>query len=385
MRVVDILKDVCIASYGESAFERRSEKSVTELCADACVEAIKRANLEKKDVDGLLAVPDYVGPDCVMERASKVADYLGLRPKLMSTMDAGGVATYNQILYAAFAVATGYAKAVLCISGGKFRARGAPIVSAFTHPEFEAPYGLDMISAYALPAVRHMQVYGTTEEQLASVVVSQRKWASKNPNAIFWEPIDIDDVLKSPMVAYPYRLLMCSRPSDGAGALLITSTKMAKELGIEPVRILGVGEYHTHGWIMSIPDLLTLGSREVSLQAYKMAGIKPKDVDVLYLTDPFAFLPIEHLEDCGFVPKGEGGKFFEEGRGAPGGDLPVNTHGGLLCGVHDGIGPLIHHTIEAVKQLRGEAKRRQVDKAEKAFVQMHGGLMQHHAALILGR
>ena len=103
------------------------------------------------------------------------------------------------------------------------------------------------------------------------------------------------------------------------------------------------------------------------------------------LTDPFAFLPIEHLEDCGFVAKGEGGKFFEEGRGEPGSALPINTHGGLLCGVHDGVSPLIHHTIEAIRQLRGQAGRRQVKNAEKAFIQLHGGMMQHHATMILGR
>jgi acetyl-CoA acetyltransferase len=134
-----------------------------------------------------------------------------------------------------------------------------------------------------------------------------------------------------------------------------------------------------------MPNLTELGSKTTAEMAFKMAGLTSKDIDIVMATDPFAFLPIEHLEDCGFVAKGEGGKFFEEGRGEPGGDLPYNTHGGLLCGVHDGVSPIIHHIIEAVRQLTGQAQKRQVKNAEKIFIQVHGGMMQHYATMIIGR
>jgi acetyl-CoA acetyltransferase len=382
----EVLDKVAIVSYGETKFERRSEKSIVELCAEACVEAIRKVGIDKKEIDGLLATPSYLAPPGInfeLETASKIADYLGIKPRLATTMDAGGVSVYNQILMACWAIASGYVNFVLCVGGGKFRT-GAH-VSAVAHPEFELPYGVDIISLYALPAVRHMHQYGTTEEQLASVVVCQRKWASMNPNAIFWEPLSVDDVLNSPMIIYPYRLLMCSRPADGAGAILLTSIDRAKKLTDVPIRILGIGEHHTHGWITSMPNLVELGSKVTAKQAFEMSGLTHKDIDIAMLTDPFAFLPIEHLEDTGFVKKGEGGKFFEEGRAAPGGELPINTHGGLLCGVHSGVSPLIHHVIEAVRQIRGEAGRRQVKNAERAFIQLHGGMMQHHATLILSR
>ncbi|MHA1712171.1 MAG: thiolase family protein [Candidatus Freyarchaeota archaeon] len=228
-----------------------------------------------------------------------------------------------------------------------------------------------------------MHEFGTTMEQLASVVVTQRKWASMNPNALFREQVTVDDVLRSPMVVYPYTLLMCSRPADGAGAILVASAEKARELTDRAVWIVGVDEYHTHGWVTSMPSLTELGSRVTAENAFKMARLKHGDIDLAMFTDPFAFLPIEHVEDCGFVRKGEGGKFFEEGRGEPGGDLPVNTHGGLLCGVHSGVNPLVHHVIEAVRQLTGKAGERQVKDAERAFIQLHGGMMEHYATMIL--
>lgn len=384
--ITSFLKEVAIVGWGEAKFERRSDKSVVELCARASLEAIKQAGVPKEEIDGLLGCPAYLASlesNFEVDTASKVNDYLGLKPKLSTTVDAGGVTVYNQILYAALAIASGYANSVLCVSGGKFRA--GPHVRLWAHPEFELPYGCDILSFYALPAVRHMHEYGTTEEQLAGVVVSQRKWAAMNPNAIFREVVTVEDVLNSPLVAYPYRLLMCSRPADGAGAILLTSTKRARELTKTPIYILGVGEYHTHGWVTSMPDLTELGSKTTAEVAFKMAGLTPRDIDVVMITDPFAFLPIEHLEDCGFVEKGEGGKFFEEGRGEPEGDLPINTHGGLLCGVHDGVSPIIHHIIEAIRQLTGQAEKRQVKDAEKVFIQVHGGMMQHYASIILGR
>jgi acetyl-CoA acetyltransferase len=381
----EVLNNVAIVSYGETKFERRSEKSVIELYAEACVEAIRKIGIDKKEIDGLLANPcAVISPDSIefeLETASKISDYLGIKPKLATTMETGAMTVYNQILMAAWAIASGYVKFVLCVGGGKFRTGSH--VRFVAHPEFELPYGTDIISFYALPAVRHMHEYGTTEEQLASVVVSQRKWASMNPNALFWEPLSVDDVLKSPMIIYPYRLLMCSRPADGAGAIIVTSIDRAKELTDVPIRILGVGEYHTHGWVTSMPNLVELGSKVAARQAFEMSGLTHKDIDIAMLFDPFAFLPIEHLEDTGFVKKGEGGKFFEEGRAAPGGDLPINTHGGALCGVHSGINAGIHHVIEAIRQIRGEAGRRQVKNAKRAFIQLHGGMMQHHATLIL--
>src|SRR5262249_4380224 len=200
---------------------------------------------------------------------------------------------------------------------------------------YETPYRPFLpSSAYALAASRHMHQFGTTREQLAEVAVAARKWALKNPMAWEKEPLTIEQVLNARMVSYPFTVRDCCLVTDGGGAVVITSAARAKSLKNKPAYVLGVGESMSHANISNMPDLTVTSAVESGKQAFSMAGVKPADVDMLSLYDAFTITPILFLEDLGFCPKGEGGRFVSNGTIAPGGKLAVNTSGGGLSYCH---------------------------------------------------
>jgi acetyl-CoA acetyltransferase len=250
--------------------------------------------------------------------------------------------------------------------------------------QFEMPYGdLSPIAAYALAAMRHMHRYGTSSEQLAEVAVASRQWAQRNPRALLREPITISEVIQSPMIASPFHKLDCCLMTDGGGAVVLTSAERARDMRRQPVYVRGSGFSATHLTINQMDDLTTSGAVSSSRTAYARAGVKPKDIDVVEIYDSFTFSVVLALEDLGFCKKGEGGSFVQEGRIAPGGELPTNTSGGGLSYTHPGaLG--IFLIIEAVRQLRGECADRQVPDAQLALVHGIGGWLSAHATLILG-
>ena len=199
------------------------------------------------------------------------------------------------------------------------------------------------------------------------------------------QPITIDDVLNSKMIAHPLHLLDCSLVSDGGAAIVMTSAERAKDLKSRPVYILGVGEGHSHEHISQARSLTTSAAREAGERAYAMAGLGPRDIDVAELYDCFTPVVIIELEDLGFCPKGEGGRFVEGGRIELGGELPVNTHGGLMSHCHPGHPGSLFSITEAVHQLRDESGPRQVKGAEIALVHGQGGIMSTHCTMILGK
>jgi acetyl-CoA acetyltransferase len=230
-----------------------------------------------------------------------------------------------------------------------------------------------------------MHAYGTTSEQLAAVAVACRKHASLNPAAQMRQPITIDDVLNSKMIAHPLHLLDCSLVSDGGAAIVMTSAERAKNFKNKPVYILGVGEGHSHEHISQARSLTTSAAKEAGERAYAMAGLGPKDIDVAELYDCFTPVVVIELEDLGFCPKGEGGRFVEGGRIELGGELPVNTHGGLMSHCHPGHPGSLFSITEAVHQLRSECGPRQVKEAEISLVHGQGGIMSTHCTMILGK
>jgi acetyl-CoA acetyltransferase len=182
-------------------------------------------------------------------------------------------------------------------------------------------------NTFAMTAHRHMKEFGTTPEQLAEVAVIQRRHASRTPGAQQTTPITVDDVLNSGIVTTPYHKLDCSLISDGAAAFIPTSADYAKAIGIEaPIYILGGGECYTHEHIFLMPSLTTTGAVESSRRAYAMAGYGPADMDVAGVYDRFTGTVIMMLEDLGFCPKGEGGRFVADGHMTYGGRiLPTQT------------------------------------------------------------
>jgi acetyl-CoA acetyltransferase len=190
-------------------------------------------------------------------------------------------------------------------------------------------------------------------------------------------------VLASRMISTPLSLLDCCLVTDGGGALIVTSAERAKELRKPPVYLLGTAEAHWHRNISQMPDLTVTAASESGPRAYEMAGVSPAEVDVVMLYDAFTITPILFLEDLGFCEKGEGGPFVEDGRIAPGGELPVNTNGGGLSYNHPGMYGLLL-VIEAVRQLRGECGDRQVEEAEVAIAHGNGGVLSSQVTAVLG-
>ena len=204
-----------------------------------------------------------------------------------------------------------------------------------------------------------------------------------NPAA--WEktPLTVEDVLKSRMVSHPLTVRDCCLVTDGGGALVMTSAARAKTLRKPPAYVLGVGENISHQNISSMPDLTVTGAAISGAQAYAMAGLQPKDIDVVEVYDAFTITTLLFLEDLGFCPKGEGGRFVNEGAIAPGGRLPVNTNGGGLSYCHPGMYGLFV-LMEAVRQLRGECGGRQVRGAETAIAHGNGGVLSSQSTVVLG-
>jgi acetyl-CoA acetyltransferase len=204
-----------------------------------------------------------------------------------------------------------------------------------------------------------------------------------NPVAWEKEPLTIEQVLKARMVSYPFTVRDCCLVVDGGGAIVLTSAARAKTLKKKPVYVLGTGDSLSHGTISNMPDLTVTAAALSGAQAYKMAGIKPSDVKMLSLYDAFTITPILFLEDLGFCPKGEGGRFVSGGNIAPGGKLPVNTSGGGLSYCHPGMYGLLV-MIEAIRQVRGECGKRQVKDCDIALAHGNGGVLSSQCTVLFG-
>jgi len=248
--------------------------------------------------------------------------------------------------------------------------------------QFEMPYGVTSPpTMFTVPVLRYLKTYGLTEEDLAWVAVIQREWAAKNPRASFKDPITVEDVLNSPMIAWPFRMLMCCLVTDGGGALILTSADRAKDFPAKPVYILGTGESVETPMVSQMEDFTSSKAFRVSgKKAFEEAGIKPADVDHLMIYDAFAHLPLYGLEDLGFCKPGEAAAFVRERNTAPGGKLPLNTNGGGLSYMHSGMYGM-YALQESVRQMRGIAPA-QVPNAKISIAHGVGGMFAASGTIV---
>jgi acetyl-CoA acetyltransferase len=364
------------------------ELSATQLYVKAAKLALEDAGISKNDVDGLITCNSFVEP--YMYHAEMIAEYMQIFPRYCLNVATGGGTTLAIMHHAASAIAQGICDTVLItmadsLHSGLSRDLAIEAMSTAGHAQFERPYGPPIPAFYALIAQAHMDAYGTTNEQFAAVAVTCRKHAALNPTAQMREQISVEDVVSSKLIAHPLHLLDCSLVSDGGAAIVMTSAERAKDFPNAPVYILGVGEGHSHEHLSQAQSLTTSAAKEAGKRAFNMAGLSPKDIDVAELYDCFTPVVIIELEDLGFCPKGEGGRFVENGRIELGGELPVNTHGGLMSHCHPGNPGSMFAITEAVRQLRGECGPRQVKDATVVFVHAQGGIMSTHCSMIMGK
>ena len=369
-----------IAGVAESDLgEVAAGLSPLDLMGQAAQRALADAGLSLRDVDGLFATTSQSRMPTLA-----LAEYLGIRPRYHDGTNIGGCSFMSMVAHAQAAIQAGLCEVALIAYASTQLSLGRANVAAPDVNPYESPYRpLYTASSYALAASRHMHEYGTTREQLAQVAVAAREWALLNPQAWEKEPLTVADVLGSRMVSTPLTVRDCCLVTDGGGAIIVTSAERAKTLRKRPAYVLGVGEDLGHYSISNMPDLTVTGAVRSGAAAYAMAGLKPADIDVVQVYDAFTITTLLFLEDLGFCPKGEGGRFVADGAIAPGGRLPVNTSGGGLSYCHPGMFG-IFVLIEAVRQLRGEAGLRQVAGCDTAIAHGNGGTLSAQSTVILG-
>jgi acetyl-CoA acetyltransferase len=385
-----------IVGVGNTQYTRGTEKSTIELHLEASLRALDDAGVPASDVDAIM--PHDLAGVC----AEQFMVNLGL-PDLAfsSVVRSGGASFLSSVQSACLAVEAGVANYALLAagrrgyseqriskshaSGPRPQARVSPVLASMV--EFEQPYGSFLpVQFFAQAAHRHMHEYGTTSEHFGHIAVACRKHANLNPQALMYErSLSLEDHQASPIISSPFHLFDCSLESDGAGAIVITSAERARDLAKPPVLIAGFGEGHGNPptSITQKRDVTFIeGLHSAGQRAFDMAGVGPSDIDTAELHDPFTWFVLAGLEALGFCKVGEGGPFVEGGRIELGGELPVNTHGGLLSEAHvSGV----NHVIEAVRQLRREvAPERQVAGCSTVLVSSEGD-MHEGSVLILQR
>lgn len=350
-----------------------------ELLAEATAKALDDAGLKLTDVDGLFTA-NLVN----FFPTLTVGEYLGLKPKIAESTNLGGASFIDYALKAAMAIRAGLCDVALICYGSNSRTGAGKHTTSAEMPIHEGAYKPRFpVAAYALAAARHMHQYGTTREDLARVAVAARQWAQLTPFAYRREPTTVEEVLSARMMCDPLTVRDCCLVTDGAGAVIMVSAERARDLKQKPVYFLGGAAAQWHRQISAMPDLTMTAAAESGVRAFDMAGLKPSDVNVVQLYDAFTINVLLFLEDLGFCPKGEGGRFVADGAIAPGGKLPVNTNGGGLSCVHPGMYG-IFTMVEAAEQLRGAAGDRQIKNAEIALCHGNGGTLSSQVTALFG-
>ena len=359
---------------------RIPDMSELQLHCDAALNALDDTGLTASDIDGYAGVGSYVG-EMVLS--------LGIKPTWVDGTMVGGCSFILMVRHAAAAINAGLCSTVLITHGESGRSQVAAMPWV-TRPgslvgQFEMPFGaMDPTTMFNTPVLRYMHDYGVTEEDLATVAVIQREWAARNPRAYATDPLTIDDVLDSRMIAWPLRKLMCCLVTDGGGALILTSADRARDRPKPPVYVLGTGESVESPLTAQIEDLTSgRAFRMAGAAAFAEAGLAPDDIDHLMIYDAFAQLPLWGLEDLGFVGKGEAAPFVRERRTAPGGELPVNTNGGGLSYTHTGMYGMFAMQ-ESIRQIRGSAAA-QVDGVATSMTHGVGNYFEAGGTVIFGR
>lgn len=393
-----------IAGLGMTEMGAIYGRNAADFAREAIRSAVVDAGLQLGDVDGLLTSNGTSGGVGLgLQRE------LGLRDlRLLSEMQGYGSTAGSMVQFASMAVQSGMAETVVCVfadaplrpgrSAGDVygaRRRNADPVSSERPAEAPRPTlhgwsGL-VISAgaigantlYALAARRHMNRFGTTVEDFGAIAVAQRAWAGMNPAASKREPITLEDHRASRVIADPFRLLDCCLVSNGGVAVVVTTEERARDLRQPPVHVNGWAQCHPGGLFEHDENFgLVTGAARSGPEALSMAGVKLGDVDVAQIYDCYTYTVLVSLEDYGFCAKGEGGAFVSDrGQIGPGGRLKLNTGGGQLSSFYMwGMTPL----SEAIIQVRGQGGERQAERHDVALVSGNGGILDHHATLVLG-
>jgi len=354
------MRNVAVVGVGQTKFGELWDKSLKDLITEAGNTAIADAKIEKQQTQavyvGNMSAGRFVGQEHL---GSLTADCLGLKEVPATRCEAACASSSVAFQNAYLSIAAGKYDAVLVLGAEKMSDirtdEGVSTLATAGDQEWEASIGLTFAGLYALMAKRHMHDYGTTPEQMAMVSVNNHKNAIGNKLAQFQREITVEDVLKSSMIADPLHLLDCSPISDGASAMILVSEDLAKNFE-NPIWVLGAGmgtdtlALHDR---KSITELLS--AKAASKQAFDQAKIGLKDIDLIEVHDCFSINEILCIEELGFCPKGQGGRFVEDGKIKLDGEIPTNTTGGLKAIGHPVGATGTRQICDIVRQLRGDS------------------------------
>lgn len=372
------LRRVCIVGFGETEFGKFPDRSITDISAEACIKAIKDAGVSHKAIQvatcGIAAQwnwsrGQYFGLPHIQLRE------IGVTKIPIHRVECGcatGAAAFRDIWYR---IASGEYDVGLAYGVEQMNvADSSSILSQVSNhvPERDGEMGMTAPGIYGMMATRMMAQHGVTREQIAKVVVKNRRFGALNPVAQFRKAVTVEEVLNARMISDPLTLFMCCGRGDGAAAAVLMDEETAKQYTSKPVyvaaNVMTSAAYDDRLDFVSFDADVRAGA-----QAYEMAGLGPRDLDFAEVHDSFAPGEIVHYEDLGFCGKGEGGRFIDEGLSDVGGQIVVNASGGLLSKGHIIGATGLSQICELVKQLRGVAGARQVEGAKVGLAHNSGG------------
>ena len=375
------MRDVAVIGVGETEFGELWDRSFRDLGIEAGLKAIQDAKLRSEDIDAVYIGNMSAGKFIDQEHVSAlVADYAGLADMHLPTVrvEGGGACGAIALLQGRLAIASGMYDIVVVGGAEKMtdvgEVQAAEILSSTADQEWETVFGATFAGLYAMMARRHMYEYHTTREQMAAVAVKNHKNGSLNPEAQFQKEITLETVLHAPWVAEPLGLFDCAPLSDGAAAVVLCEMQKARKFTDTPIRIAGSGQASDFLALHDRRDLTMMDATVVAgKRAFQEARLEPKDVQVAEVHDNFTISEILAIEDLRFVEKGKGGPATADGLTALNGKISVNTSGGLKARGQPVGATGVAQAVEIVRQLRGQAGKRQVVGARRGLTHTLGG------------
>src|SRR5437764_715441 len=373
-----------ITGVGLTSYGKHEGSSSLDFISKAAGLAIADAGLKRSEIDCILCGYSTVSPHIML--ATVFAEHFGTQPSYAHAVQVGGATGLAMTMLAHHLVDAGVAKHVLVVAGenrlsGQSRDAAIQALAQVGHPAYEVPMGPTIPAYYGLVASRYMHEYGVAEQDLAEFAVLMREHAADHPGAQFRDGITVADVMASKPVALPLKLLDCCPVSDGGAAFVVSRER----IGETAVRILGCAQAHTHQHVTAAPALMELGAEIAIARAKQAAGVAISDVRYAAVYDSFTITLAMLLEDLGLVKRGEAAARVRAGYFGRTGEMPLNTHGGLLSYGHCGVGGAMAHLVETQLQMTGRAADRQVRDASLALLHGDGGVLSSHVTMFLER
>ena len=371
-----------VAGVGLTPYGNHPGRSTLDLMSEAASAALGDAGLERDDIDGLICGYSTTMPHLML--STLFAEHFGIRPHYAHAIQLGGATGFAMVMAAHLIVESGAARRILVVAGenrltGQSRDTSMQTLAQVGHSVYEVPLGATIPAYYGLVASHYMYEFAVDERDLAQLAVLMRTHAQMHPGAQFRSPIDVDAVLESKPIASPLKLLDCCPISDG-GAAFVVSREPTNE---RKVRLRGASQAHSHQHITAAPSLSEFGAAASSREALANAAVRLSDIDYAAIYDSFTITLAILLEEIGLAPRGQAGQFAAEGYFARDGELPLNTHGGLLSYGHCGVAGAMAHLAETHLQLTGRAGDRQARSPTLALLHGDGGVLSSHVSMVL--